>query len=372
MAYKVLGQSISTAPSTAPVVVNMVKDPSFENLSNDGNAVAIANTSTVYPIPNTNGLWQAYCTTTAGAYPIAGASRNFTADNGNNCLQFIPYGNSNTSGTAVAVYGYNSGRTPSTITDQNSLDRTKAIKMIPGVVNYFGARFWTGSNVSSIGIIANIWDASGTYFSNTSQIITTPTTGSWQTVSTSFGNTSGGVYATLHLTFDFSGSWTRSTTSNVVAWDSVWASTSSTYTSTFPNPDNTTALTAPFNDRGIVYAGARGNSQSIRSYPGAMTDLYTVPAGSSAVVSTITVSNMNTRFATGAENPGYNTSTPVRIAILPSGQTLAKKNFIVFDAPVNSYTTQTFTIGQTLAAGDKIQVCADTADVSFTAFGSEN
>jgi hypothetical protein len=88
--------------------------------------------------------------------------------------------------------------------------------------------------------------------------------------------------------------------------------------------------------------------------------LYTTPAGSSAVVSTLTVSNLS------------QSATTYRYAVIPSGETIAKKHWIVFDAPIGANSTDTFTIGKTLAAGDKIIVTADTNNVAFTAFGNES
>jgi hypothetical protein len=83
-----------------------------------------------------------------------------------------------------------------------------------------------------------------------------------------------------------------------------------------------------------------------------------VPAATSAVVSTIAVCN---RGASGS----------YRIAVVPSGDTLGNKHYVVYDAYVNQYDSALFTLGVTLAAGDQIVVYAGTANFSFSVFGSE-
>lgn len=89
------------------------------------------------------------------------------------------------------------------------------------------------------------------------------------------------------------------------------------------------------------------------------TTLYTVPSSTSAVVSTITVCNRDTASGT------------FRIAIRPSGASLANQHYIAFDASIAANDTVTFTIGVTLATTDVITVYASSANMSFNAFGSE-
>lgn len=88
------------------------------------------------------------------------------------------------------------------------------------------------------------------------------------------------------------------------------------------------------------------------------TQVYLVPAATSAVVSTIVICNIDT-VAT------------YRISIIPSGQTLANRHYIVYDGILNQGESIFLTIGATLAAGDNIEVFASTANVSFSVFGSE-
>ena len=90
------------------------------------------------------------------------------------------------------------------------------------------------------------------------------------------------------------------------------------------------------------------------------TTLYTVPAASSTVVSTISVCNQAA------------TSGTYRIAIRPAGATLAAQHYIAYDSTVTANNSTMLTIGVTLAATDVITVYASSANMSFSAFGSEN
>lgn len=90
-----------------------------------------------------------------------------------------------------------------------------------------------------------------------------------------------------------------------------------------------------------------------------LTDIYTVPAANSAVISTLAACN------TGLA------STTIRIAIRPGGAAANIKHYIVYDTPVSTGDSLFFTIGTTLAATDVVSVYANLATVSFSAFGSE-
>lgn len=91
----------------------------------------------------------------------------------------------------------------------------------------------------------------------------------------------------------------------------------------------------------------------------ANTDLYTVPAGNSAVISTITVCNL------------IGTVANFRIAIRPAGESIANKHYINYDTQVPANDQLALTVGMTLAATDVVTVYANTATVSFNIFGSE-
>ena len=89
------------------------------------------------------------------------------------------------------------------------------------------------------------------------------------------------------------------------------------------------------------------------------TDLYTVGAGKSAVVSTIAIANR------GA------TSATYRIAIRVAGSALSNEEYIAYDATVTANNSTFITVGVTLAATDVITVYGSTANLSFNVFGSE-
>ena len=97
-----------------------------------------------------------------------------------------------------------------------------------------------------------------------------------------------------------------------------------------------------------------------QSNPAAETDttLYTVPATTSTIVSTITVANLGT-------------SGTYRIAIRPAGASIANQHYIAYDGVLSANDTITWTLGITLATTDVITVRASNALFAFSAFGSE-
>ncbi len=89
-------------------------------------------------------------------------------------------------------------------------------------------------------------------------------------------------------------------------------------------------------------------------------DLYTVPAATEAVVSTLFVSN-----TTG-------TAATCRIFIRIAGAAAAASNALVYDGEVAANDFVAITTGITLAATDVITVQTGTADaLTFQLFGSE-
>ena len=89
------------------------------------------------------------------------------------------------------------------------------------------------------------------------------------------------------------------------------------------------------------------------------TDLYTVGAGKSTVVSTLAICNRSA------------TSATYRIAVRVAGTALANENYIAYDTTVVGNDTVALTLGITLAATDIVTVYASTANLSFNLFGSE-
>jgi len=89
------------------------------------------------------------------------------------------------------------------------------------------------------------------------------------------------------------------------------------------------------------------------------TTLYTVPAATSAVVSSIVIANRDATAAT------------YRIAIRPAGAALANQHYIAYDVTVGASDSTVLTLGITLATTDVVTIYASTANVSFSAYGSE-
>jgi hypothetical protein len=89
------------------------------------------------------------------------------------------------------------------------------------------------------------------------------------------------------------------------------------------------------------------------------TTLYTVPAGNSTVISTLTICNQ------------IGTVANFRVAIRPAGETLSSKHYINFDTQVPGNDQLALTIGLSLAATDVVTVYANTGSVSFNLFGTE-
>ncbi len=89
------------------------------------------------------------------------------------------------------------------------------------------------------------------------------------------------------------------------------------------------------------------------------TDLYTVPAATSAVISTLVIANLDATAAT------------YRVAVRPAGETLADKHYIAYDISVGASDSTTLTLGLTLAATDVITVRSSTTTLAFNLSGTE-
>jgi hypothetical protein len=89
-------------------------------------------------------------------------------------------------------------------------------------------------------------------------------------------------------------------------------------------------------------------------------NLYTVPANTQTIVSTISVTNDTATAAT------------FRIHTRLNGAAAGAVNALYFDAPLAANSTLLVTAGLSLSAGDIITVRSGTADaLTFQAFGSE-
>ena len=93
-----------------------------------------------------------------------------------------------------------------------------------------------------------------------------------------------------------------------------------------------------------------------------LTDLYTVPAVTSAVVSSITIANRGPDLAV------------FRVAVCPLGAALANQHYLYYDVAIGGYDTFIATVGITLATTDVVRVRAGGLggdDLTFQLFGSE-
>jgi glucose-6-phosphate dehydrogenase assembly protein OpcA len=89
------------------------------------------------------------------------------------------------------------------------------------------------------------------------------------------------------------------------------------------------------------------------------TTLYTVPASTQTVCSTLTIANLGS------------TSTTFRVAIRPAGAALANQHYLAYDTTLGANDSLTLTLGITLAATDVVTVYAGNANLAFGLYGVE-
>jgi hypothetical protein len=90
-----------------------------------------------------------------------------------------------------------------------------------------------------------------------------------------------------------------------------------------------------------------------------LTDLYTVPGATSAVVSSIMVCNQNA------------TAIKFRVSVAIAGAADDPKQYLYYDVAIPALNTFAATLGVSLATTDVVRVESDTANVSFNLFGTE-
>jgi len=90
------------------------------------------------------------------------------------------------------------------------------------------------------------------------------------------------------------------------------------------------------------------------------TTLYTVPASTSTVCSSIVVCNISS------------SANSFRIAVRPAGAAISNEHYLYYDVTIAGNDTFIATIGMTLATTDVVTVYATTATLSFNLFGQEN
>jgi hypothetical protein len=92
------------------------------------------------------------------------------------------------------------------------------------------------------------------------------------------------------------------------------------------------------------------------------TDIYSVPAGKSAVISTISIANTASTVAT------------YRLAVTSSAtaaSAVTTAQHLAYDVSIASNDTVALTLGITAEAGKKLVARSNSASVSFNVFGSE-
>jgi len=90
-----------------------------------------------------------------------------------------------------------------------------------------------------------------------------------------------------------------------------------------------------------------------------LTDLYTVPSSTVAMISSIAVCNRG------------GTDTTFRIAVSPGGAAIANAHYVYYDLALLANDSFMATIGITLAATDVVRVFAGNGNLSFSLFGVE-
>ena len=91
-----------------------------------------------------------------------------------------------------------------------------------------------------------------------------------------------------------------------------------------------------------------------------LTDLYTVPASTATVCSSIVVCNRS------------GTATSFRVSVAEAGALDANEQYLYYDVTIAGNDTFIATIGLTLAATDVVRCYATDASLTFNLFGQEN
>lgn len=87
--------------------------------------------------------------------------------------------------------------------------------------------------------------------------------------------------------------------------------------------------------------------------------VYTVPASTQAVISSIVIANR------GIDN------TTFRVAVRPNGATLENKHYVAYDVTIDRNDTTVLSFGITLDAADVVAITGANNNLSFSVFGTE-
>jgi hypothetical protein len=89
------------------------------------------------------------------------------------------------------------------------------------------------------------------------------------------------------------------------------------------------------------------------------TNVYTVPAATETVISTVIIANR------------ANTAGTFRLSVRPNGATQANEHYIAYDVPIAANDSTTLTLGLTMDATDVLTAYCSSADMSVNVFGTE-
>jgi len=89
------------------------------------------------------------------------------------------------------------------------------------------------------------------------------------------------------------------------------------------------------------------------------TNIYTVPASTETVISTIIIANRAASAGT------------FRLSVRPDGATQTDAMYCAYDVPIAANDSTTLTLGITLDASDIVTVYCSSADMSINVFGTE-
>jgi hypothetical protein len=347
--YKSLAQ-VRPSAARPTEIINWVKNPSFEQRSIEGwRMTTDSRTSTPYMRFYLNEALLNNSTDAPEVYPATWGSdiaAQFSADDSR----------------CVALY---TGYDPFRGVNQGTLcPYPEDLVPVSAQMNYnygYSLMRWSSNSSSNYRFRIHQWDEDYRFVTSNdldfgADYANTGGTNKWQRVFSTL-TTDG---RTSYVSFAFY----KTSADNVYhMFDDLYFGRYKEYAESPFNPDvpDMTYL-APFDKRRNGFLGDVNKSYTGRSFAGPQTLLYTVPASTSTMISSIVVTNAG------------EINSPYRLAILPSGVTIENlelDHFIAFDEHISPRQSRTLGQGLTLAAGDKVYAAADSGELNFNLFGAE-
>jgi hypothetical protein len=365
---KVLGQTSATA-AQASDVLNLVKDPTFEGMT-AANASLYASGSQVWAaVPNTLWNWQASSSYSQSMYIastlyLGSQWDQFKSTTGLKSdsqfgSQAIVFGSTTNPGNYAywyLTYGLSKSVNGGNTTNSSYFGGFNNAIPVTGSTSYRFGLHTSAYQYSTYNMTVMWFDTNGSYVGN-SVLSISPGSSTFNRNLSTVTSPASAAYAGIEIQFE---GYLNSRAQGAI--DGVYLGTAASLSSTTPDPSSTAGnlLVAPFTERyNSTWAGNINSSVTIKNYAGLPVDAYTVPSAKAAVVSSIVVANPTT------------SATSYRIAVVPSGETLALKHWNFFDIPLGATSSTAITLGLTLRAGDKIKVSSDTSNTQFSVYGSE-